>query len=91
MMVGMTVNESYKKFMSEYEKLTVLSCYEYDTCFVFEAVSDNFVDTEAQNMVFDSQFAVNKSSGEITPFKPFDIPIDEYKRGKRIRVYDYNR
>ena len=64
----MTANEAYKKFVSEYEKLTVVSCYEYDSCFVFEAMSSNFVGTEEQDMVFDSTFAVVKDSGKIMPF-----------------------
>ena len=85
----MTVSEAYKNFNSEYKNLTVLSCYEYDTRFVFEAVSNNFAGTEAQNMVFDSLFSVDKKNGEISVFKPFDIPADEYKRGKRIRIYDH--
>lgn len=82
----MTASEAYKKFTSEYEKLTVISCYEYDTCFVFEGVSKNFVGTEAQHMVFDSTYSVNKETGEVAPFKPFDIPDDEYKRGKKILI-----
>lgn len=86
----MTAGEAYKKFTSEYEKLTVISCYEYDTCFVFEAVASEHAGTEAQHMVFDSTYSVNKETGEVIPFKPIDIPADEYKRGKRIRVYDYN-
>ena len=85
----MKVDEAYKKFTSEYEKLTVVSCYEYDSCFVFEALSSNFVGAEEQDMVFDSTFAVMKDSGKITAFKPFNIPADEYKRGKRIRIYDH--
>lgn len=85
----MTASEAYNKFVAENEKLTVISCYEYDSCFVFEAVSNNYTGTEAQHVVFDSTFAVDKTSGKIIPFKPYNIPIDEYKRGKRIRIYDY--
>jgi hypothetical protein len=85
----MTASEAYKKFTSKYDKLTVMSCHDYDSCFVFEAVPNNNAGTEAQHVVFDSLFSVDKSSGEILPFKPFDIPADEYKRGKRIRIYDY--
>lgn len=85
----MTVSEAYNKFVSEHEKLVVLSCYEYDSRFVFEAVSNELADAEYKHTVFDSTFAVIKDSGKIVPFKPFDIPVDEYKRGKRIRVYDH--
>lgn len=82
----MTASEAYNKFISENDNLVVLSCYEYDSCFVFEAVPSNRANTDAQHMVFDSQIAVNKTSGEIAVFKPFDVPIDEYKRGKKILI-----
>lgn len=84
--MSMTASEAYNKFMSDHEELTVLSCYEFDSRFVFEAVSDNFVGTDAQNMVFDSQFSVDKSNGVVSPFKPFDIPSDEYNRGKKVLI-----
>ena len=87
----MTASEAYNKFIAENESLVVLSCYEYDSCFVFEAVTSEHAGTEAQHMVFDSTFAVNKTSSEITPFKPFSIPADEYKRGKKILIKEMQK
>lgn len=84
----MIVQEAYKAFTQARPYLEVLSCHEYDSCFVFHAVPPEFTTPDKADQVFDSLFAVNKTSGKITRFTPFDISADEYKRGKRIAIYD---
>lgn len=85
----MNVQESYKKLTEKFPERIVLSCYEYESCFVFQVVDKKYADVENANEVLDSLFSVDKKTGEIAAFKPFNIPADEYKRGKRIRIYDH--
>lgn len=79
----MTVKEAHKIFKSEYSNLVVKSCYEYDSRFVFEAVSPKYADLK-DDIVFDCLYSVEKASGKLSSFKPFDISPDEYKRGKKV-------
>ena len=81
----MTVKEAYELFKSTYNKLVVRSCYEYDSCFVFEAVSPKYVDVK-DDIIFDCIYSVEKTTGKLTSFKPFDISPDEYKRGREVQI-----
>lgn len=87
----MIVQEAYRKFTQQRKDLVVESCHEYDSCFVFQAVPREYASVKEAGEVFDSLYAVDKNSGEITPFKPFDMPLDEYNRGKRITIYDNHK
>lgn len=83
----MTAQEAYKTFMTERAGMVVLSCHEYDSCFVFQAVGSKMADNPEASKVFDSLYAVDKKTGKISAFKPFEMPIEEYKRGKKINIF----
>lgn len=82
----MTVDEAYKIFKSKYANLVIKSCYEYDSRFVFEAVHPKYADATEDTIIFDCLYSVEKESGNLTPFKPFDIPANEYKRGQKVAL-----
>lgn len=84
-----TVQEAYRLFTSARSDLTVLSCYEYSSCFVFQAVPKDRVKDKYAIVAYDSLFSVDKKTQKVAMFKPFDIPASEYKRGKRITIYDH--
>lgn len=85
----MSVDDAYSKFKKSYPDLTILSCYEYESCFVFHAVSKN-IDDDKKHMTFDSQYSVRKGDGKLTLFNPLDISDEEYNRGKKLPVEKFD-
>lgn len=85
----MTVNEAYSKFKKSYSDLTILSCYEYESCFVFHAVSKD-IDDDKKHMTFDSQYSVRKRDGMLSKFNPLDISDEEYDGGKKLPVEKFD-
>ncbi len=82
----MPVDEAYKIFKTNYPNLVIKSCYEYDSRFVFEAVNPKYANVTKDDIVFDCLYSVEKENGDLTPFKPFDIPANEYKRGRKVTL-----
>lgn len=79
----MKVYEAYKLFTEVFKDRKVISCYEYDSRFVFTAVHESYKG-KIPEMAFDALFAVTKDPVEVRRFTPMDIPVAEYKRGKEI-------
>lgn len=80
----MTAKEAYEIFKAKRSDLVVLSCYEYDSRFVFQAVLPKYAKLKDGNVVLDCLYSVEKKSGKLESFKPFNISIDEYQRGKKV-------
>ena len=78
------VKEAYNIFTTARKDLTINTCYEYDSCFVFQAVPHKLANSKDSDTAFDSLYFVDKRSGKCGMFKPFDIPAEEYKRGKKV-------
>lgn len=70
----MNAKDAYNRVMRKYPKTQIVSCYEYTTLFVFGTDND----------AIDGLVSVNKTTGEVRDFKPFYIPVDEYRAGKKI-------
>lgn len=82
----MDAKEAYKLLMNKKPKSIIVSCFEYDTIFVFDIASSK---TNGETIeVFDSLYSVNKYTGEIRNFKPIDIPIEEYETGEKIKLFE---
>ena len=77
----MTANDAYYELIKVYPQFNIISCYEYDSRFVFE-INQNGVDSDKPE--FDSLMSVDKTTGEVSMFNPMDIPLDEYEAGVRI-------
>lgn len=86
----MIVQEAYRLFKNEpkLKELVVLSCYEYDDRFVFNAIPEEYASAKDSFKILGCSYAVMKNGSGIGRFRATDIPIDEYKRGKRITTYD---
>lgn len=78
----MTVEEARTIFKNKYPNKDIVSCYEYDSLYVFNTKPKNI--TSNNGILLDQSFAVDKKSPIVSTFQPFNIPIDEYRRGKRI-------
>lgn len=83
----MTVTEAYKKLKACIGDMKVVKCCEYDTLFTFLVMPENIENGIDENYVLTSPISVNKVTGEIRDFKPFLIPLDEYKRGIEVSNY----
>lgn len=78
----MELQEAIQLFKAKFPDRKIISGYEYDSLFVFSVVSK---ETSVENEeFFDCQSSVNKKTGEILTFQPWNISIDEYRRGKKI-------
>lgn len=83
----MTVKEAYVKVTSTVKNMVVESCYEYDTLFVFNMTPPNYRPSKPNDILMDSSYFVNKKTGKVGVFQPFQIPLEEYKRGKKVMNY----
>lgn len=81
----MNLKEATKLFTTKYPNQKILSIYEYDSVYVFSSAPKNSKATSDEGL-FDCQTSVNKKTGKIQTFQPWNIPIDEYKRGKKLSV-----
>ena len=81
----MIVEQAHKLLIDKMSNWTAIACFEYNTVFVFNIVPTK--DANANTTMFDSLFSVDKQSGEIKNFKPFDISLEEYRAGKEIKNF----
>lgn len=72
----LSVTDAYTLLKNE--NIEADKCFEYESIYVFRTIPDTF----------ESLLSVNKESGAIQHFKPFHIPIDEYKAGKEITNFN---
>ena len=84
----MTAKEAYIK-MTKRVPGRITACHEYDTLFVFQIVPPALILSKSTGIPMDSLMCVEKSTGAIKTFKPFDIPSDEYRRGKKLNESEY--
>ena len=80
----MTAKEAYEIFKVKRGDLVVLSCYEYDSRFVFQAGTPKYTKLKDRDVILDCLYSVEKKSGKLESFKPFNISLDEYRRGKKV-------
>lgn len=78
----MDVKKAYSLLVSRYPNYRVTKCFEYDSLFVFQVISAKSSVNPDEAM--DAMRSVNKKTGEVKVFQPFDIPLAEYKAGKQI-------
>lgn len=83
----MNAKEAHALFIKNRPGLKAVSCTEYRTLFVFRSLPENHESSEPLKGALDDMTSVNKSTGEVRDFKPFHIPIAEYKSGKKVGDY----
>lgn len=82
----MTAKEAYKLLQPRLTNKKVVKCTEYDSVFVFQVAPEGF--TKDPNKLADCNRSVNKTTGQVKVFQPFDIPLAEYRRGIIIPDYE---
>lgn len=66
--------------------LAPVECTEYDSLFVFKALTDEQKSAGNVNELYDILYGVNKKTGVVAVFNPMNIPADEYKNGKKVTI-----
>ena len=79
----MDAKDAYILVKNKYDFLDIRRCFEYDSRFVFETVPKN-TRPKTGDALMGGLIAVIKSTGQIRDFKPFHIPIEEYKNAKQV-------
>lgn len=80
----MTAKEACGILLDEMDGYKPISCMEYETLFVFQIVPESYKPKKEGETLLDGLFSVNKATHRVKSFKPFDLPIAEYRAGKRI-------
>ena len=82
----MTAKQAYSILMRKFAGVKIDSCYEYDSLFVFSLSPDMLRLSKNTSRMLDGLVSVNKTTREVRDFKPFNMPIEEYKRGKEVSI-----
>lgn len=77
----MTAKEAFYKVTNMLSGMRATSCYEYDSVFVFQMAPESVKDP---SRLLTGLTCVDKKSGTVRTFRPLDMPIDEYSRGKKV-------
>lgn len=80
----MTAKEACDLLMKKMQGFEPIRCIEYDSVFAF-AIVPNGAQYSDKNL--NSLWSVNKTTKQIRDFKPFHIPIGEYRNGKEIHDF----
>lgn len=78
----MTVKEAYKRVQNKLASFAITECYEYADLYVFTYSPNKSSDKKIRFITM--QISVNKTTGEIRDFKPFNISVEDYNNGKKI-------
>lgn len=82
----MTAKEAFYKVTSTMTGMRATSCHEYDSVFVFQMAPESAKDP---SRLLTGLTCVDKKTGVVRAFKPFEMSIDEYSRGKKVSADTY--
>lgn len=83
----MLAKEAYKILTTKHKNLKAVNCREYNSLFVFQVVPKDFDMSKPTNKMIGNTMSVDKKTKEVRDFKPFHIPIDEFRGGKEIKNF----
>lgn len=84
----MNVKKAYELLMKEMRDFKAIRCFEYDSLFVFDIVHKSVDVSTISPKALNTQYSVNKKSGEVRDFKPFFISLKEYRNGKEVKKFN---
>lgn len=85
--VDMIAKEAYTILKRKHVKLKAIRCVEYPSVFVFQVVPISFDTNEQTDKMLGNAMSVNKKTKEVRDFKPFNIPISEFKAGREVKNF----
>ena len=80
----MLAKEAHTLMSNKLKGMKAIKCHEYKTLYVFQIVPQSYKPGPDSDKLLDSLVSVNKTTREVRDFKPFHIPLDEYKKGREI-------
>lgn len=80
----MSTQEAIKVFVEKCPDLRLVSGFEYTSMYVFNAAPKGRELAHRKNPTFNTLYSVNKTTGEIGVFNPRNMPLDEYRAGKKL-------
>lgn len=83
----MTANEAYKNLIRKWPEFSATSCVEYSGIFVFNVVPIGYEKDKRYSKRMNSTIFVDKKTGEVGVFQPFNITVEDYKSGKTIKNF----
>ena len=84
----MLANEAYKILLQKLKGMKAVACHEYSNLFVFKIVSEKYKGNKDLSKMLNGEYSVNKSTGEVKDFKPWCIPVEEYRAG--VEILNFN-
>lgn len=87
----MTAKQAYAILLTRNPGVQVDRVFEYDSVFVFHLSPAMLRQSLNPSRMLDGLMSVNKVTKEVRDFKPFNISIDEYRRGKELQVSSFQR
>lgn len=79
----MTVQSALDLVATKRPNMKLHSCVEYDSAFVFGLVPNNYKSAKKPLI---GLIGVDKKTGKEFYFNPASMPVEEFRRGKPIRV-----
>lgn len=79
----MTVQTAKEIITAGFPDLTPIECTEYSSLIVFDMRPKGKVNVPD---MIDSLISINKTTGEISDFKPFYISKEEYEKGHKVPI-----
>lgn len=76
-----TAQNAYKIAATNRSNMKLVTAVEFDKMFVFGFAPTN-AKTDVTPLI--PLFAIDKRTGEESHFSPLSVPLDEYKRGKKL-------
>lgn len=81
----MNAKEAYETLTSIIKNINVISCYEYESLFVFHLTPMN---VEPSAPLIGNLLSVNKETGKVDRFNPMILSPEEYRSGKEIKNFN---
>lgn len=80
----MELRDAYNIVVKNFKTMIVMECIEYSNLFVF-GLRDK---QNTNNDLFGGRmWSVNKHTGELKPFLPMDISIDDFRNGRKVKRF----
>lgn len=81
-----TVNEAFSIVNKEIGDREIVSCYEYNTLFVFKTIPNPSKKKEVDELN-SFEYYINKQTKEIGIFQPFNVSFEEYENGREVKNF----
>lgn len=81
----MASKEAYRLLVTKWPEFEAVTCFEYASMYVFSVIPKGSKEDATKRL--DSLCSVNKKDRTVRVIQPFDIPISEYHRGKKVTSF----